>query len=98
MNTCENCEHWSECAKRCRSGAETQHLTRCGLCRHRDAFALHLGDELVRTWFDFPACPMYKHKLHWSEIAAGRAFAERHNRETLAAVIREEAEKAGLKL
>jgi hypothetical protein len=110
MNTCENCQWWKKGLRYPRDGVDAEHLVQTGICDNEEAFPIfYHGGEInriihVSTWFDFPACPRFKAKQHWSDKAADRVCQIIQNeglntrtQERAGELIREEAAKAGVK-
>ncbi len=96
MSTCKDCDNWSKGALAERAGLARAY----GACGSPFAFPA-LG---VFTWEDFPACDRFKPRVpHWSEKAAARIWTLciQHSVPDFegqsAKIIREEAEKAGVK-
>ena len=97
MNTCENCEWWN-------AGGHDADRIPVGFCRNMDAFPTQASEFRPRTFGTF-SCNHHKPKEDWANKAAIRIQStEMPNACTVgnwcniaAKIIREEAQKAGLK-
>jgi len=112
MNTCENCQWWVRITEVALVNSEFWPAGKIpGFCHNVDAFPQGF-EECSKTWLDFPACPRFKAKQHWSEEAAERVFDislansgavaffganPKDAKDKYAKIIRECAEKAGVK-
>lgn len=104
MSTCFCCENYSNKFMSARDDGGAY----LGSCNDGFSFPQQVDNHFEQlVWADFPACRRFKAKKHWSDIAVERILEKMREwydrgirigfNEDNAQIIREEAEKAGVK-